>query len=95
MNFLLPRYKRKIEFQEKIKEVKHLQSILYIYSEADTWVPASMGAILKANTSIPTEFWLAKDAEHAEIMKSSDKEIYQKRILEYFNKEIVKVPNTV
>ncbi len=95
INFLLPKYKRKIEFQEKIKEVKHLQSILYIYSEADTWVPVSMGKILKANTAVPTEFWLAKDAEHAEIMKSPDKKIYQERILEYFNKEIVKVHNKV
>lgn len=95
MNFLLPRYKRKIEFQEKVKEVKHLQSILYIYSEVDTWVPISMGRILIANTSVPTEFWSAKDAEHAEIMRSSDKEVYQERILEYFNEEIVKVQNKV
>ncbi len=90
MNFLMPKYKRKIEFQERIKEVKHLQSILYIYSESDTWVPISMGKILQENTSIPTQFWLAKNAEHAEIMKSSDKEIYQERILDFYNQEVVK-----
>lgn len=93
MNFLLPKYKRKIEFQERIKEVKHLQSILYIYSESDTWVPVSMGKILQKNTNVPTEFWLAKDAQHAEIMKSDDKNSYQNRILEYLNKEVVKVHN--
>ena len=95
MSFLLPKYKRKIEFQNKVKEVKHLQSILYIYSEADTWVPVSMGEILKTNTSVPAEFWLAKDAEHAKMMKSSDKEVYQERILEYFNKETIKTNNKV
>ena len=88
INILMPKYKRKMEFQERIKEIKHLQSILYIYSEADTWTPVSMGQILKENTSVPTEFWLAKDAKHAEIMKSNDKIVYQNRILEYFNKEI-------
>ena len=92
INFLMPKYKQKMEFQERIKEVKHLQSILYIYSKIDTWTPVSMGEILKENTSIPTELWLSKDAKHAEIMKSSDKELYQNRILEYFNKE-VKVHN--
>ncbi len=90
MNFSLPKYERKIAFQERIKEVKHLQSILYIYSEADTWVPVSMGKILQKNTNVPTAFWLAKDAQHAEIMKSNDKRAYQNRILEYFNKEALK-----
>jgi len=90
MNFLMPKYKRKIDFQERIKEVKHLQSILYIYSESDTWVPVSMGKILQKNTLIPTQFWLATNAKHAEIMKSSDKGAYQKRIIEYFNQEIEK-----
>lgn len=90
INFLMPKYKQKMEFQERIKEVKHLQSILYIYSEADTWTPVSMGRILKENTSIPTEFWLSKEAKHAEMMRSSDKEVYKKRILEYFNQEIIK-----
>ncbi len=91
MNFLMPKYRRKIEFQERIKEVKHLQSILYIYSESDTWVPISMGKILQENTTIPTQFWLAKDAEHAEIMRSPDKNAYQERILEFFNQEVVKL----
>ena len=90
MNFLLPKYRRKIEFQERIKEAKHLQSILYIYSEGDTWVPVSMGKTLQENTNVPTEFWIAKDAQHAEIMKSQDKDDYQKRILAYFNQEIGK-----
>jgi predicted alpha/beta-fold hydrolase len=89
-NFLLPKYKRKIDFQERIKEVKHLQSILYIYSESDNWVPVEMGKKLQQNTNVSTEFWLAKDAQHAEIMKSSDKETYQERILEFFNQEVVK-----
>lgn len=93
INFLMPKYKKKMEFQEQIKKVKHLQSILYIYSETDTWTPVSMGQILKENTSVPTEFWLSKNAQHAEIMKSSEKEAYKKRIVEYFNQEIVKVHN--
>lgn len=90
MSFLLPKYKKKIEFQDRIREVKYLQSILFIYSESDTWVPVSKGEILRGNTNVPTEFWLAKNAQHAEIMKSTDKAKYQERILEYFNQEVLK-----
>ena len=95
INLLMPKYKQKMEFQDRIKEAKHLQSILFIYSETDTWTPVSMGQILKTNASVPTELWLSKDAQHAEIMKSSDKEAYQKRILEYFNQETTKYNDPV
>ena len=90
ISLVMPKYERKIDFKERIKEVKHLQSILYIYSESDRWVPVEMGKILQENSNVPTEFWLAKEAEHARLMKSSDKEAYQERILEFFNKEVRK-----
>jgi len=90
ISVVMPKYEKKIDFKERIKEVKYLQSILFIYSESDSWVPVEMGKILQENTNVSSEFWLAKAAEHAEVMKSSDKEAYQKRILEFFNQEIVK-----
>ena len=49
-----------------------------------------MGEKLQENANISTEFWLAKDAEHAEVMKSSDAVAYQDRILKFFNQEILK-----
>jgi alpha-beta hydrolase superfamily lysophospholipase len=87
---VMPKYEKKIAFKDRIKEVKHLQSILFIYSEKDSWVPVHMGRILQENANVPTEFWLAKDAEHAEVMKSTDKEAYQERILKFFNQEVIK-----
>jgi predicted alpha/beta-fold hydrolase len=87
---VMPKYEKKIDFKERIKEVKHLQSILFIYSEKDSWVPVHMGETLKENANVSTEFWLAKDAEHAEVMKSADKEVYQERILKFFNQEVTK-----
>jgi predicted alpha/beta-fold hydrolase len=90
LSVMMPKYEKKIDFKTQIKEVKHLQSILFIYSENDSWVPVHMGKKLQENTNVSTEFWLAKDAEHAEIMKSTDKEKYQARILKFFNQEVVK-----
>ena len=34
---VMPNYEKKIDFKGQIKEVKHLQSILFIYSENDSW----------------------------------------------------------
>ena len=90
LSVMMPKYEKKIDFKAQIKEVKHLQSILFMYSENDSWVPVHMGKKLQENTNVSTEFWLAKDAEHAEIMKSTDKEKYQARILKFFNQEVVK-----
>lgn len=91
ISIVMPKYEKKIEFKSCVKEVKRLQSILYIYSEGDDWIPVEMGKTLLENTNVPAEFWLAKEAAHAEIMKSSDKLKYQERILEYFNQEVNKL----
>jgi len=90
LSVVMPKYERKVDFKERIKEVKHLQCILFIYSERDSWIPLIMGKKLQENANVSTEFWLAKDAEHAEIMRSPDKEAYQERILKFFNQEVVK-----
>lgn len=89
LNFLLPGYARKIRPVERIKEVKNLQSMLLIYSYADEWTPVEMGERLKANSPVPTELWTVEDAAHTGIMKSSFKEVYQEKILAYFNANIV------
>ena len=95
ISMVMPKYEKKIAFQERIKEVKHLQSILFIYSESDSWVPVKMGKKLQENANVHTEFWLAKDAQHAEVMKSEDKEAYEKRIVEFYNKEVSNFKNNI
>ncbi len=90
ISMVMPKYEKKIAFKECVKKMKHLQTVLYVYSEGDNWVPVKMGKTLQENTNVSTEFWLAKEADHAEIMKSPDKELYQVRILDFFNKEVIK-----
>lgn len=91
LNFLLPKYKRKIEMIERIKEAKRLQSLLLIYSESDTWVPVEMGRKFQKNSPVPAKLWIAEKAKHAEIMKSPDKEAYSQKIISYFNQEVEKI----
>jgi pimeloyl-ACP methyl ester carboxylesterase len=71
--------------EKRIHEIKKLQSILYIYSQADTWVPIEMGYRFLRNTLIPSSLYVVNNAEHAQIMKSPDQEAYKKAILDYFN----------
>lgn len=88
LNFLLPKYAKKIRPLERIKEVKNLQSLLLIYSYADEWTPVEMGERLKANSPVPTELWTVENARHTGIMKSEYQEIYKQKILAYFNANI-------
>lgn len=85
LNFLLPRYAKKIRPVERIKEVKNLQSLLLIYSDTDEWTPVEMGERLKANSPVPTELWTVENAAHTGIMKSAHQEEYKQKILAYFN----------
>jgi pimeloyl-ACP methyl ester carboxylesterase len=84
----VPRYGEKISMIDRIKEVKKLQSILFIYSKTDTWVPFSMGERFNKNCNVQSSLWAVENAEHAQIMKSDYKQQYQKRILEYFEEAV-------
>ena len=88
LNFILPRYAKEVKMVERIKEVKNLQSILFIYSEADKWTPVAMGERFKNNSNVPAELWTVENAEHAQIMKSTHKTEYENKILTYFEKAI-------
>lgn len=88
LNVLLPRYKKKIRMIDRIREAKHLRSLLLIYSKSDAWVPVTMGERFSANASVPTELWLVDRAQHAEVMKSEHQKEYQQKIIEYFNASV-------
>jgi alpha-beta hydrolase superfamily lysophospholipase len=90
LNFLLPRYSRRINMLERIKEAKHLNSLLLIYSKKDTWTPVEMGEKFKKNSPIPTEIWMVEEAEHAAIMKSKHKVEYAKKIINFFDDAVEK-----
>lgn len=81
----IPVYKNRIRMIDRIKEVKRLQSILFIYSQNDKWTPASMGERYHQNCSVKSELWLVENAEHAMIMRSDFKEGYMQKILDYFD----------
>jgi predicted alpha/beta-fold hydrolase len=85
MYLFVPRYAEKISMIDRISEVKKLQSILFIYSKTDTWVPFSMGERYNKNCNVQSSLWAVENAEHAQIMRSSEKQQYQDKILAYFN----------
>ncbi len=87
LNFILPKYTNKIKMIDRIKETKNLKSILFIYSEKDTWTPIDMGKRYLENCNVKSELFVLKNAEHANVTKSIDKEIYFNKILSYFDNE--------
>jgi pimeloyl-ACP methyl ester carboxylesterase len=87
LNFILPKYTKKIKMIDRIKETQNLKSILFIYSEKDTWIPLEMGERFHKSCNVPSELFILKNAEHANVTKSIDKEIYISKILSYFDSE--------
>jgi hypothetical protein len=81
LNYLVPRYAKKLRVIDRIKEAKHLQSLLLIYSYADELVSVEMGPV-------PTELWTVESAEHILLMKSPHKDAYQEKIISYFNQAV-------
>ncbi len=88
LNFILPKYTQKINMIERIKEAKNLKSILFIYSEKDTWTPLAMGKRYTENCAVPSELFILKNADHAAVTKSIDKEIYFEKIISYINSQV-------
>ena len=84
MYLFVPRYAKKISMIDRIAEVKKLQSVLFIYSQTDTWVPFSMGERFQKNCNVSSELWKVETAEHAQIIKSSHRKEYEEKILNYF-----------
>jgi predicted alpha/beta-fold hydrolase len=89
LSFFLPKYKRKIKMVDRIKEVKRLKSILFIYSFLDTWTPVSMGERFQKNCGVKSELWTVSDAKHAKIMASTDEKSYKNKIIDYFDKSVL------
>ena len=85
--FFLPKFKKKIKMQERIKEAKRLKSLLLIYSNNDEWTPVAMGKIFEVSSPVPTELWTVENAPHAAIMKSKHKAEYEEKIIAYFNSQ--------
>ena len=88
LNLFLPKYTKKINMLERIKEAKKLQSILFIYSKTDNWTPVSMGERFQKNCPIKSELWAIEKAKHAMVMKSDFSETYKQKIIQYFNDQI-------
>ncbi len=88
MSFFAPRYARRMNTVQRIKEARHLQSLLFIYSESDAWTPVSMGEQYRSNSPVPTELWTVEVAEHAQLMKSSHRAAYQEKILSFFDENV-------
>lgn len=85
LNWLLPRYSKKIKMIDRIKEAKHLKGLLLIYSKTDAWVPVEMGEKFLKNSPVPTELWLVDDAPHAAIMESPHSTAYRAKIVSFLN----------
>ncbi|RIV36707.1 hypothetical protein D2V08_01620 [Flagellimonas lutimaris] len=88
LNLLMPKFRKKINMLERIKEAKNIKSILYIYSESDQWTPVSMGKRFMQNTPVNTALWTVKRADHAKIIRSEHSDIYKEKALDFFHENL-------
>ena len=75
---------------ERIKEAKKLKSILFIYSDTDTWATTAMGKRFHENCAVTSELWTVPVARHAMIIKSEYSEEYKQKIVAYFDHLVAK-----
>jgi hypothetical protein len=87
-NVFMPKYKTKINMVERIKEAKRLKSILFIYSDTDTWATTAMGKRFHENSAVLSELWTVPVAKHAMIIKLDFSEQYKQKIVAYFDHSI-------
>lgn len=86
LSVLMPDFSTKIRMIDRISETKNLTRVLFIYSQADEYSPVSMGERFLKQSNTPAELWTVETAEHAKIMKSADKELYEKKLVEFVTK---------
>ena len=75
----------KMKAHEQLKQVKNLQSILFIYSKKDTVTPLEMGERLRNSCKIITDMLVLENVDHVEVLQSEEKEVYLDKLLQYFN----------
>jgi fermentation-respiration switch protein FrsA (DUF1100 family) len=88
MNYIFPKYKKKINMLERFSEIQNLKSILLIYSKKDEITPISMAKKFMNKSIIPIELYTVDNANHANIIGSSYKKEYLDKIINYFNNQL-------
>jgi Serine aminopeptidase, S33 len=88
LNFCLPKFRRKVDMKERIKEAKKLRSLSLIYSSSDELTPVAMGKIFQDNSPVATELWTVESANHAAMMKSRHRAEYEEKIISYFDSQL-------
>jgi len=78
-----PGLRKNSKMIERVKDIKNIQSILFVYSKKDKLTPVSMGEKYKASCKLITDLWTVESAEHANIIGSDEKEQYLEKILDY------------
>jgi alpha-beta hydrolase superfamily lysophospholipase len=83
-----PAYVRSLNIGERIKEARHLHSVLFIYPETDEVTPVAMGRRFVANSRVPAELWTLPEGKHAQLMKAPGRAAYEAKILAYFDQAV-------
>ena len=88
LNFILPKYKKKINMLERFNEIKNLKSILLIYSKTDDLTPVGMAEKFLSKSTVPIELFTVEHAKHANIINSPHKKEYFDKLIDYFDSQV-------
>ncbi len=87
MYFLMPNYRKRIRMIDRMKEANGLKKLLLIYLDHDEVILKEAGPNFKRASPLPTELVVFKNAKHAQLAKSENREKYFQLIVDYFNSQ--------
>ncbi|MEO0528304.1 MAG: alpha/beta hydrolase [Bacteroidota bacterium] len=85
---LMPKYKRQIRMIDRIKDAKGLKNLLFIYLDKDEVILDDAGSKFNEAVPIPSRLIIFKNAKHAQLPKSENREAYFDLVLNYFNSHV-------
>lgn len=88
MNLLYPTLRKKIRMIDRIKEAHSLNRVLFIYLDNDELIKDDAGKLFCKAIPIDSEVYTISNAKHAQIPKSSSRDLYFNKIISFFDSQI-------
>lgn len=88
LNRLMPLFRKRMLMIERIKDIKNVKALLFIYSETDHLTPVDMGKRFIQQSPVTAKLFTICNAPHAAIVKSAYKHSYFNAITAFFDAAI-------
>lgn len=85
LNRLMPLFRKRMLMIERIKDIKNVKALLFVYSETDQLTPVDMGNRFIRQSPVAAKLFTVSNAPHAGIVKSAYRHSYFNAITAFFD----------